>query len=350
MLILSLGCVAGDQNVSVGEIGVCGSSTEQWAEGRGQAGYLGFYHAVNALDMTTDPSYYEFNPYLVEGSFGTFFVAHWSTGEPVRVVDVSSSDPQVIAVDTVYADQGLFDLEAIRPGVAEIRVETDAGIADRIELVVSELARVEFDHCCATGSNAYYLTDSEIEIPVTYYDSFGDTPMGFGRFPFRISDEQNLEWLPGIADPADLHLRTGKLATNVTLTPTVPGDPLTLELVSPSEVDGISVHWEPDPYASGLWFVGGVLHRNDTPLCAGKYPMRVESLTPNVCQLVTPTNQLATRLEIAGDQTALVEELSSGDCDLNVELLDDSGRVVIDQESTESFGRSSSSSRDGFDD
>jgi hypothetical protein len=350
MLILSLGCVAGDQNVSVGEIGVCGASAEQWSEGRGETGYLGFYHAVNAYEMTTDPGYYEFDPYLLEGSFGSYYVSHWSTGEPVRIVDVRSSDPDVLAVDTIYTDQGLFDIEAIRPGVAEIRVETDAGVADRIEFVVSELDEVAFNHCCSSSSNAFYLTDSEIEIPVTYYDRYGETPIGFGRFPFRISDEDNLTWIPDRADPTDIHLRTGKRARSVTLTPTVAGAPLTLDLISPSDVDGISVHWEPDRFASGLWFVGGVLHRDNTPICAGKYPMRVETLSPSVCQLVTPDNYLVNTLEISGDQTALVEQRNSGDCEVAVQLLDDNGRVVVEQEDSESFGRTSSSSRDEWDD
>jgi hypothetical protein len=344
VLLFSLGCVAGDQNVSVGELGVCGASSEQWTEGRGDTGFLAFYHAVNAYDMTTDPAYYEFDPFLVEQSFGTYYVAHWSTGEPARIVDVSTSDPEIVAIDTVYADQGIFDVAAVGPGAAEIRVETDAGVADRIELIVTDLARVEFDHCCATGPTAYYLTDSDIEIPVTYYDSYGETPIGFGRFPFRISDEDNLTWRPDVADPADIHLRTGKRAKNVTLTPRVVGDPLTLELISPSEVDGISVHWEPDRYTSGVWFVGGVLHRNERPLCAGKYPMRLESLTPNICQLVSPADRLVSRLEIAGDEKVLLEERGSGECELMVQLLDDDGRVVIEQESTEEFGRSRTSS------
>lgn len=344
MLLFSLGCVAGDQNVNVGEIGICGSDAEHWGEGRGQAGYLAFYHSVDAVDLTTDPGYYEFDPYLMEGSFGTYYVSHWQTGEPARIVDVRSSDPDVISISALY--DGSFDVEAVSPGSAELRVETDAGVSDRIELYVTDLDQVAFNHCCADSSHAYYLTGSEVEIPVTYYDSYGETPIGYGRFPFRISDETKLSWIAGVPDPADIHLKTGERAGNVTLTPTVSGAPLTLELIAPSEVDGISVHWKADPYASGLWFIGGVLYRGNTPLCAGKYPMRVETLTPSVCQLVDSDNRLAARLNVNGDQSALIEERSDGECRVNVQLLDDRGGVVLEQEASREF--SYRGSRDSY--
>ncbi len=344
IILMSLGCVAGDQNAVVGELGVCGASTEQWSEGRGQTGFLGFYHAVNAYDLTVDSAYYDFDPFLLEGAFGSYYVSHWETGEPARIVEVSTSDPEVIAIDAVY--ESSFDVEAIGVGAAEIRVETDAGVADRIELIVGDLASVDFEHCCTTSQRAYYLTNSEIEIPVTYYDSYGDTPIGFGRFPFDVSDEGNLTWLDDVADPTDLHLVTGNQPTSVTLTPRVAGDPLTVELIRPSEVDGISTHWEPDPYASGLWFVGGVLHRNRTPICAGKYPMRVETLSPEICALVSPSNSLRNRMEIFADETALVEERRSGTCRMLVQLLDEDGRVVLEKETVQDFGHQGSSRSD----
>lgn len=335
IILMSLGCVAGDQNAHVGEIGMCGVSTEQWSEGRGQAGFLGFYHAVNAYDLTTDAAYYEFDPFLVEGSFGAYYVSHWDNGSPARIVEVSTSDPDVVAIDAVY--ESSFDVEAVGPGAAEIRVETDAGVADRIELIVTDVASVEFNHCCSNSSRAYYLTNSEIEIPVTYIDSYGETPIGFGRFPFRISDESALTWLDNVADPTDIHLKTGPRATSVRLTPTVAGNSLTLEIISPRDVDGISAHWEPDPYASGLWFVGGVLHRNGEPICSGSYPMRVETLTPRVCSLVSPSNALRDRMRIAADETVLVEERDYGTCELVVQLLDDSGRVILERETEKRF-------------
>jgi hypothetical protein len=337
IFLFSLGCVAGgSKNVEVGAIGICGTSAEHWGEGRGEAGYLGFYHAVDAVDLSSNPLYYQFNPFLMEGSFGTYYVSHWATGEQARIVEVTSSNPGVIAVAPIHqSDQDYFDVAAIRPGTAELTVQTALGTADRLVLTVTDLASVDAGHCCATSSRAMYLTGSEVEVPVTYFSSYGETPIGFGRLPFEISDESRLTWLSGAPDPANLHFKTGGDAGIVTLNPVVPGEPITMELVAPRDLDGISVHWQPDPASVTQWFVGAVLYVDDMPLCAGKYPMRATSQTPNICRFINADAQSVSRIDFAGDETVLVEAFSSGDCAVTVQLLDDQGQAIRSQTSNQ---------------
>ncbi len=338
-LALSLGCVADDLALDVGEIGVCGVSTDRAGEQRGLAGYLGFYHDSNAPKYSAD-YYQEFEPDIVEGAFNTYFVSHWDSGENARIESVTTSDPDVVWVAEVY--ESAFVVEAIRPGSVEIQVSTESGISDRIELYVSGLDRVDQRHCCVENQRAYYLTDSDIEVPITFYDRSGQDAIGFGLFPFEVSDEDNLSWLSGVEDPTDLHLRTGRHTGNVTLTPTVDGAPLTLELLSPDQVDGISVQWEEFDYTRGEWLVGGVLHRNSTPICAGDYPMRVEVLSPETCILRDNAGSPVSRVEIFADEVAYLEERrTSGECDVRVELLDrDDGSVLVSQDDSRRFGTS----------
>lgn len=333
-LILSFGCVAGDQDDEIGEIGVCGFGAERWGEARGDAGYLAFYHALNSHDLSSSPRYYEFNPLIAEGTFSTYFVSHWNTGEPARVVEVTSSDPSVIAaVPVQQSNQTYFDVDAIRPGTADITVRTQLGTADRIRLTVTDLASIDGYHCCTSSDHALYLTDTDIEIPVTYISSYGETPIGFGWLPFEVGDESLLQWRAEVGDPADIHFRTGSRAGTTTLRPRVSGRPITVGLVEPEELDDISVHWHPDRADSGQWIVGATLLHNDEALCAGKYPMRATSRTPRVCRFVDADGYSVDSLDFEGDQTLLLQLIREGECTLDVELLDRRGRRVLEKRS-----------------
>ncbi|AWV89850.1 hypothetical protein [Bradymonas sediminis] len=333
VVILSIGCVAGDDE-EIGEIGVCGGGMEQWSEGRGEGGYLGFYHAINAVDSTSNPFYYEFNPRVIAGGYNTYYVSHWGTGEPARIAQVVSSNPDVIAVGALHqSNQDYFDIQARNPGVAEVTVYTALGAADRIRLYVSDISRVDAYHCCTTSNRARYLTNSEIEIPVNYSSASGERPIGFGILPLDISNNSRLEWLHSVPDPSDLHFLTGPRSGQVTLEPHISGQPLTIDLVAPEDVDGISPHWKPDSASAHQWFVGAVLHQNHEPICAGKYPMRVTTQTPHVCDLIGPDSQAYEVYHFPGDETVLVDTFRNGECELLFELLDDRGNVLVSKAS-----------------
>lgn len=335
ILIISIGCVAGDDTDEIGEIGVCGSSAEHWGEERGQSGALGFYHALNANDLTSNPLYYQFNPLVVSQSFSTYYVSHWSTGEPARVVDATSSNPDIISIAPLnQSNQTYFDIEAIRPGEAEITIYTALGNADRIRLIVTDLNRVDANHCCSDSTNARYLTNSEVELPVSYQSSRGERALGFGILPYDVSDPTKLEWLAGVPDPSDLHFITGDQAGEVTLTPRISGNPVTMELIKPDDVDGITPHWEPDAAYSNQWFVGAVLYENNTAICAGKYPMRVTTKTPNICDLISPDNQPYRSVEFAADETVLVRTYQDEECELEFELFDERGQIIHSETSS----------------
>jgi|GEM_PF-6108021 len=339
ILILSLGCVAGDQDTVVGEIGVCGSSLERWSEASGQRGQLGFYHARNAVASNSNPGYYPFNPFVIGGSFNTYYVSHFQTGEAARITRVTTSNPSVIGVIPLnQSNQDFFDIEARHPGEADITIETGLGMIDRIRLVVTDIARVDAYHCCADSSRARYLTNSEIEVPLTYRSSYGEQPIGFGIFPFDISDSSRLEWLGGVPDPNDLHFVTGSRPGTVTLKPQIAGPSLSIELIRPSDVDGISPHWKVDDSSVRYWIVGAVLYEKNAPICAGKYPMRVTTQTPEVCDLVGPDGQGYRVYHFAADETVLVDAFRNDDCKLRFELLDEHERVVLSETSIKNLG------------
>lgn len=339
ILILSLGCVAGDQEPAIGEIGVCGSSLEQWSEASGRHGNLGFFQVQNAVVSNRNPGALPFNPFVIGGGFNTYYVSHLQTGEPARIARVTTSNPNVIGVLPLQqSNQDYFDIEARHPGEADITIETALGMIDRIRLVVTDIARVDAYHCCSDSSRARYLTNSEIEVPLTYQSSYGERPSGFGVFPFDISDHRRLEWLGGVPDPNDLHFRTGSRPGTVTLKPQIAGPSLSIELIRPSDVDGISPHWQVDDASVRNWIVGAVLYAKNAPVCAGKYPMRVTTQTPAVCDLVGPDGLGYRVYHFAADETVLVDAFQNDDCKLRFELLDEHGRVVVEQTSVKDLG------------
>ena len=352
LLVLIFGCQAGETiDKEIGQIGMCGASAQQYGEAAGFSQNLAFYHSTNATKITADSEYLDFNPYIPVGAYNTLFVSYWETGEAAEILEVTTSNPSIVAIDTVY--ESSIVVEATGTGVADITVRTTSGLEDTIEVIATDIDRVEFNHCCRHENTALYLTDTEIEVPVTYYDRDGERPIGYGKLPAKIRDDTILTWLYDAEDPVDLHFKTGPDPGTARLTPEDDGDTLNIETIAPRAVDGISVHVDKDHYVSGTWLVGGVLYQDDTPICAGKYPMRLETDTPSVCEFVDAQGYLTTSVELAGDQVGVLEQHRSEDCEIVAQLLDSAGDVVVQQRHTEAFGgpssSSSSSSRDDDD-
>ncbi|MFW5968133.1 MAG: hypothetical protein ACOCV2_11475 [Persicimonas sp.] len=325
VVLLSLGCVSSD--MKVGEIGVCGDGATQWTEQRGENGSLGFHHIDYGTEISSEPRYFSFNPLVLEGFYQVYYVSYWSDGSDALIDYVETSDSSVLEVTDVGDDW--FEVYAHYPDYAEITVETEDGYRDRIELEATRLDRVEFSHCCTDGGRATYLTDSEVSIPVTYRDEYDDAALGYGEFPFEISDEGNLTVID-TDDPSAVHLETGSRPDTVDLMPTVGGSNLTLDLIDHSDVDGLSVDFVRDDVSSGVWFVGGVPYHDSEPICAGRYPMSLETLTPENCELVDDNNNLTTQVDINADEYAMLESYTTSDkCRIRAELFDDRGSSVV---------------------
>lgn len=331
ILLLSLGCVGSDMDV--GEAGVCGDSATQWTERQGDERTLGFHHVEHGRELSTQPRYFSFNPRIPEGYYNDYEVSYWDDRTDARLDYVESSDRTVLDVEIV--EDNWFEVYARQPGTAELEVVTTDGYTDYLELEVTDLDRVDPEHCCTNGERATYLTNSEIQIPVDYRDRSGDRAIGYGDFPFEISDESRLEWR-NVNDPSSLILETGSRSGQVELAPTVDGSPVSIDLIEPDDVDGISIDWVEDDVEPDIWFVGPVLYQDSEAICSGNYPVTLETRTPETCELLDADGRAYTWLDVNADEEVMVRSYTRNDrCRIRAELYDEHGDLVLDQTSSE---------------
>jgi hypothetical protein len=250
-----------------------------------------------------------------------------STAASVTLASARSSDPRVVAVAGVDRDR--VSLEGRRAGEAEVTVHT-ASIADKIDLFVAEIHRVELDHLAGRQllkgrfpAGAAFVKGGTARLTMTRFDEKGRHLVGHGLKPFVVVEPAGSASVSaGDGDHGHVEVRL-HAAGRVRLLPKR-GASLELRVVDQSEVQSLElVAWD---LSKGRRPWPGSLEVQDkqliylraalpdgTPVLGTDGVAAFISLTPHICRLRPASRWL-------GDGFFGVEALAPGECQLQVKL------------------------------
>ncbi|MFB6350602.1 MAG: hypothetical protein ABEN55_05070 [Bradymonadaceae bacterium] len=230
-----------------------------------------------------------------------------SSNGKVEVTNVASNKSSVIAVEGfAQKEKNSFVLSAKSAGTADITVDVKKAdgttVSDGFTLEAREAKKIELSHPCGESSSntkPVYLTGQTVAVEKTLYGPNGDELTGRGLNPVDVSGPSSGA---ALADPAGdsnlLNVATGDTAGTITLSPTIGGKDLKLDVKDESKID--TVEWLGGSSSSnskpmllpmdkskdeGVMFptfeIGG------RPVCKGEVSLSVDNKTPDVCSAAT---------------------------------------------------------------
>lgn len=217
----------------------------------------------------------------------------------LRFESATSSDESIIKV--AQMDGAQMTLEALKEGTAKVDVEAKgaAGILrDRFALNSAKVDALQFDHLCAPGDRAAYLTGRDIQLRYTM-KAGSQTAAGYGYYPVEFSPADGAT-LGSATITGLLALHTGEQAGTVDVHPKgVGGNAFGLELVTPQEIVGLRLLQESAFKDDGPAVqVQKSLSVHVLPLIAGEVPVcqsdlapRIQVDTPDTCAVTFETNE-----------------------------------------------------------
>lgn len=257
----------------------------------------------------------------------------------LRFESATSSDEATIAV--AQMDGARMTLEALKDGTAQVDVEAKAAagtLRDRFTLKSATVDALQFDHLCAPGAQAAYLTGRDILLRYTM-KAGSQTAAGYGYYPVEFSPAAGAT-LGSTTTHGLLALHTGDEAGTVDVHPKgVGGNAFGLELVGPQDIVGLRLLQESAFSDAGPAVqVQKTLSLHVLPLIAGEVPVcqsdlapRIQVGTPDTCAVTFETNE--GREDVFQQLNKLAYEshslkvlgLAAGDCTFSLALPQEAG-------------------------
>jgi hypothetical protein len=237
----------------------------------------------------TDDDVVDFNKPIAVGASLDIEVADVAASLPVSLTAASTSDEAVL---TVGAYEGhVVTVTGVADGEARLFVEgtTSAGelLPDSIDLLVREPEVLRLAHTC-TGQDgtAAYLAGQRVWVPFDLETGNGQSVIGYGLYPVTVSGE-GAALNAAESDQTWMAFDTTAAGT-VTLASAIDDAALTMEVVSPEQIDGVA---QPIPFVVEDIDVGDTnafyVHptAGGATVCQGDTAKTVVSDTPDVCDV-----------------------------------------------------------------
>lgn len=204
------------------------------------------------------------------------------------VTEVTSSDPEVLSVEPGGGNTVI--VEAVGEGSAEIQVTAEVDGAEEFDRITMRGAAPEVfktSHLCREGSarRAAYLTQQDIFIPFDLELEDGQSVIGYGYYPVMFDPAEAIMLDADVRDQDFLHLTTSDQIGVVTMSTSVDGTELELELVEEGAIDDAQLADE-DPAGVGQTELYQLLPSTaGSPICQARAEFTVSSTSPDICDV-----------------------------------------------------------------
>ncbi|AWV90758.1 hypothetical protein [Bradymonas sediminis] len=286
---------------------------------------------------------------MARGAKLAYSVTERGQGEQkLRVIQAESDDEWAIGVDAVA--QSAVILEALEVGSAEVYIEAESThgywLDNLFELSVAEVDSLDFANPCELGGEAAYFVDSDIRLHYTMRAG-SEIAVGYGHYPVEFWPLSGAK-LGEASTNGLLPLRTGVFPGRVEIRSTVSDDRFKIDLVEPRDVNALKL-FEEDIYSSDkvpvLLDTLTSLHilpevGDGLPVCQNNADMRVEVLTPNICNASFYQGPPRTEdlFHLYETQTLDVYGLNPGECTFRVTMPEAAGGQGVSVEKTVRIG------------
>jgi hypothetical protein len=284
------------------------------------------------FSYTADDQVGDFNKPVGVGANLEIRVLSAGTMQPVTLKSVVSSDPSVLAVDSVGATS--FVVQGVSDGSVLIEVEGDGPegpLSDSVNLLAAAPEVVKLYHSCdPVARTASYQTGAQILLPFDLEKANGQAVIGYGLHPIEITPPAGATLDETSKDQANLHLTLGATAGEVTLASAIDDETLTLNVVEAGAIDGASFNFFSTDGTDVIVFEGETRFAHvfpmvgDSRICQATSTMNVTSKTPELC-LVSVTENLDDTVSVNESLWVKIEGVAFGECLFDVTFPDGAG-------------------------
>lgn len=232
----------------------------------------------------------DFNKPIAVGATLEVSVSDVGSDRPVELSAAAFDDPNVLSVESFSGNQVI--LKGIGAGGALLSVEGTTADGEALTDSVNFLAAVpevmKLRHSCTTEATAAYLAGSQIWVPFELEMENGQPVIGKGVYPVDASDTEALALDTTRSSQTHLHYDVSGTAQSATLTPSIGGDALSIEIAEASAIDGIAdpIDFAGEDIDAGETAAFYVLPKvGDATVCQANANKTVTSDTPEVCSV-----------------------------------------------------------------
>ncbi len=214
----------------------------------------------------------------------------------VEVATVGSRKAVALSAVDTDAGSGLevvefsgnkFTLKATAEGNGLVKVTTDDGLGDSVNMLARAPEVQKLSHSCVTTENARYLKDNRVLIPYELERANGQPVIGYGYYPVTFSGDAQLRRDESVKAQQFLHLFTGDVAGAAQIDSDIDDTSINVTVVDPADIDGVELvlgtGQETDAGETDLYYVLPTI--GGDRVCQANTPKSVASLTPDVCSV-----------------------------------------------------------------
>lgn len=281
------------------------------------------------FSYTADDQVGDFNKPVGVGASLEIRVVTAGTAQPVSLKSVVSSDPSVLAVESVSTTS--FIVQGVADGTALIEVEADGLdglVTDSVNLLAAAPEVVKLYHSCdPLVRTAVYQTGAAVLVPFDLEKSNGQAVIGYGLHPVEITPPAGAVLDETSKDQANLHLTLGATAGEVTIASAIDDETLTMNVVEAGAIDGATFNTLSTDGTDVIVFEGETRFAHVFPtvgqdrVCQATATMTVISKTPELC-LVSVTENLEDTTAVNESLWVKIEGVAFGECLFDVTFPD----------------------------
>lgn len=249
----------------------CGCASELTGNhGRFVFSYASPYHAA------------DFNKPIAPGAQLDIHARSLGRREHLDIVSAESTDPNVLRVTAVFPSAVIVQGAAF--GTARLRVTTEDGLQDEVDMRVATPDAVRLSHACTDGNFAVYPANGDIRVPFRMVRDNEETVIGHGFWPIKVTPASAMALDREARDQSALHFRTGKPRHRVAIRSTIDDTILGLALVENQDVTEVHVDGStPSVMAGERTFVSFTPSVEGIPFCQSNLLTLARGLTPETC-------------------------------------------------------------------
>lgn len=242
-----------------------------------------FQFAYPADDRVLD-----FNKPIAVGATLEVSVSDVGSDRPVELSAAAFDDPNILAVDSFSGNEVI--LKGIGEGGALLSVEGTTADGEVLTDSVNFLAAVpevlKLNHTCTSDRTAAYLAGSEIWVPFELEMENGQPVIGKGVYPVDAAAPEALALDTSRSTQTHMLFDLSATAQSATLTPSIGGDALTVEIAEAGAIDGIAdpIDFAGEDIDAGEKAAFYVLPKvGEATVCQANVNKTVTSETPEIC-------------------------------------------------------------------